>query len=537
MPASREYRGRPGGARASFLMLGLILGAALGASLTLWRLGFTGLDAVDALRGPAANHGAPGSGGNGALSSHSAAAGGNGASGALAAMAAGGEATSGAPKEREVLYWYDPMYPGTRFDKPGKSPFMDMDLQPRYADDASAGGGVVIDPVMAQNLGLKTATVKKGRLAITREISANVEFNRYLEARVQPRAEGFVSEAGGLAPGDPVSRGAIIASIPVPAWASDQSEYLLLKSQRADSKLVAGVREKLRLSGMPDDMLDEVDRTGKVQTTYRLLAPVSGVITELSVYPGMNVDKNMTLAVIQGIDPIWVTAEVPQRDLGLVEGGRVRVTAQAWPERVFEPVSQALLPQANEQTRTVPLRLTVPNPEGLLRPGLTASIRLRRQSQESLLIPTLSLIDLGDEKRVITRLPDGSFNPKLVKVAASSRGETAVTEGLEEGDEVVVSGLFLIDSEANLSGALERLRRPVPESEAPQAAISHGQNGAAAPIGPNGSSPAQSSESASTGAGEKAGPPDPANSSIPASEPGAASHDRGASLQPMASRP
>jgi Cu(I)/Ag(I) efflux system membrane fusion protein len=368
--------------------------------------------------------------------------------------------------EGEVLYWYDPMYPGTRFDKPGKSPFMDMDLVPRYKESSSAAGLVAIDPVTVQNLGLKTAPVKKGRLSITREVAANVEFNRYQEARVQPRAEGFVSQAGALAPGDKIEQGDLIASVTVPAWASDQSEYLLLKSQRADAKLIAGVREKLRLSGMPEDMLSEVDSSGRVQTTYRLLAPVSGVVTELDVYPGMNVDKNMTLAVIQGIDPIWVTAEVPQRDLSLAEGGRIRVTTAAWPERVFEPSSQTLLPRANSQTRTVQLRLTVPNPEGLLRPGLTASVRLRKQSGEALLIPTLSLIDLGDEKRVVTRLPGGAFAPKLVRTGSSSRGETEVLEGLSEGDEVVVSGLFLIDSEANLAGALERLRSPEPAKAA-----------------------------------------------------------------------
>jgi Cu(I)/Ag(I) efflux system membrane fusion protein len=136
------------------------------------------------------------------------------------------------------------------------------------------------------------------------------------------------------------------------------------------------------------------------------------------------------------------------------------VTAAAWPGRVFEASSSALLPNANPQTRTVQLRLTVPNPDGLLRPGLTASVRLRRSTEESLLIPTLSLIDLGDEKRVITRRDDGSFVPKAVRTGLSGRGETAVAEGLEEGETVVVSGLFLIDSEANLAGALERMRRP-----------------------------------------------------------------------------
>jgi Cu(I)/Ag(I) efflux system membrane fusion protein len=402
-------------------------------------------------------------------------AGGLGGTGAAQASGPGGPAGEAAP---EVLYWYDPMYPGTHFDPPGKSPFMDMDLIPRYAD-AGGGRGVAIDPVQAQNLGVKTVPAEKGRLAWVREVSANVEFNRYQEARVQPRAEGFVTEIAPLAVGDTVTAGQEIAKITVPAWASDQSEYLLLKNQRADQKLIGGVREKLRLNGMPEEMLTEVEKTGKVQTTLRLLAPVSGAITALDVYPGMNVEKNMTVAVIQGFDPIWVTAEVPETDLALAQSGRARVTAAAWPGEVFEVSEQTVLAKAKQETRTVPLRLTVPNPGGRLKPGLTASVRLRGPGPEGLIVPTQSLIDLGEEKRVITRSADGTFLPKLVTVAGSSGGKTAISGGLDEGDSVVVSGLFLIDSEANLTGALERMRRPTGTESAPAA----GQ----APDGPTGS--------------------------------------------------
>jgi Cu(I)/Ag(I) efflux system membrane fusion protein len=368
-------------------------------------------------------------------------------------------------RDRKPLYWYDPMYPGTRFDKPGKSPFMDMELVPRYADDGGDSKTVTIDPAVVQNLGLKTTKARKGRLSIVRDLPANVEFNSYNEARVQPRAEGFVSLAGNLAVGDKIEAGREIAVITVPAWASDQSEYLLLKSQNAPARLLTGAREKLRLGGMPEEMLNEVDKTLKVQTSYKIISPLSGVITELSVYPGMNVDKNSTLVVIQGLDPVWVTAQTPQRYVGLVKGAKLRVSSPAYPERVFEIASQSLLPTANHDARTVPLRLEVLNPDDLLKPGMTATIRLRNTGPESLIIPSQSLIDMGEEKRVIVRLPDGSFLPKLVKTSGLSGSETAISQGLNEGDEVVVSGLFLIDSEANLLGALEHLKGVSGESD------------------------------------------------------------------------
>ncbi|BAV91565.1 efflux RND transporter periplasmic adaptor subunit [Candidatus Desulfovibrio trichonymphae] len=362
-------------------------------------------------------------------------------------------------QERKVLYWYDPMYPGTHFDKPGKSPFMDMDLVPRYADGGD-GTGIRIDPAQVQNLGVRTATVQRGALSFARDIPANVEYNDYQLAKVQPRAEGFVETIRSFAVGNLIQRGEVLAEITVPAWASDQSEYLLLKSQQADAQIVSGVRERMRLTGMPEEMLAAVDKTGRVQTRMMLKAPVAGVITGLDVYPGMNVNKNMTIATIQGTNPVWVTADVPESDIHLVSGrSRIRVTVQAYPEKVFHADSFTLLSKADQATRTVPLRVSVANEEGMLRPGMTAYIRLRASGEEALLIPTQSLIDLGDEQRVVTRASDGSFVPKLVRVLRSSGEMTAIASGVEAGDEVVVSGIFLIDSEANLRAALGRMRK------------------------------------------------------------------------------
>lgn len=376
-----------------------------------------------------------------------------------AAAHAAGNATAQAGAERKALYWYDPMYPGTHFDKPGKSPFMDMDLVPRYADDGDEGNGIRIDPAQVQNLAVRTVKARRGNLIFARDIPANVVFNEYRMAKVQPRADGFVESIHSFAVGDAVAKGAPLADITVPAWAADQSEYLLLKSQHAPREIVNGVREKLRLAGMPEEMLGAVDKTGRVQTRLTLKAPVAGIITALNVYPGMNVSKEMVVAVIEGADPVWVTADVPESDVHLLLGkNRLRLAVQAYPDRVFMAENVTLLPKANQDTRTVPLRMTVANPEGLLKPGMTASLRLRGTGPETLLVPTQSVIDLGDEQRVVTRAANGGFVPKKVRVLRSSRDETAIISGLEEGENVVVSGLFLIDSEANLRGALDKMR-------------------------------------------------------------------------------
>jgi Cu(I)/Ag(I) efflux system membrane fusion protein len=349
------------------------------------------------------------------------------------------------------------MYPGVRFDQPGKSPFMDMDLQPRYAEE-EGGSGMRIDPAQVQNLAVRTERARKGKLSFSKDIPANLNFNDYQLSRIQSRAEGFVEKTYSLAVGDTIRAGEPLADITVPGWASDQSEYLLLKTQNAAPAIVRGVRERLRLSGMPEDMLKAVDATGRVQTRMTIHSPLGGVITELDVYPGMNVGKEMTIATVRGIVPIWVTAEVPERDLWMIGEGRLRVSVLAWPDRAFYSSSHTLLPRASEETRTVPLRLSLENGEGLLRPGMTASVRLRGRGEEAVLIPTQALIDLGHEQRVITRQADGSFLPKLVKVLRTGGESAALSSGLEAGEEVVIFGLFLIDSEANLRGALERMR-------------------------------------------------------------------------------
>ncbi|MDR1534339.1 MAG: efflux RND transporter periplasmic adaptor subunit [Planctomycetota bacterium] len=365
----------------------------------------------------------------------------------------------GEPGVREVLYWYDPMYPDRHFDQPGKSPYMDMDLLPRYADPGG-GAGIAIDPAQVQNMGVRTEKVTRGRLTFSQDIPANLEFNEYQLAKIQPRAMGFVEKTYSLAMGDLVKAGDPLADVTVPEWAADQSEYLLLKAQNAAPGIINGVRERLRISGMPEEMLAAVEATGKVQTRLTIASPLDGVITMFDAYPGMNADKNMTIATVQGVNPIWVAADVPERNLHLVApGSRIRVTVSAYPDRAFYAESFTLLPKADHETRTVPLRLTLDNSEGLLKPGLTAGIRLRGTGEELPLVPTQAVIDLGDEQRVITVAADGSFVPRKIEVARASREQTAVSAGLEEGEYVVVSGLFLIDSEANLRGALDRMRR------------------------------------------------------------------------------
>ncbi|HIH4310564.1 TPA: efflux RND transporter periplasmic adaptor subunit [Klebsiella pneumoniae] len=379
-------------------------------------------------------------------------------------------AAPAAEQQRKVLFWYDPMYPNTRFDKPGKSPFMDMDLVPKYADEehAAAGApGVRIDPTQTQNLGVKTAAVTRGPLRYAQTFPANIRYNEYQYVIMQARAAGFINKVYPLTVGDKVKQGTPLLELTIPDWVEAQSEYLLLQETGGTATQVEGILERLRLAGMPDDDIRRLKATRKIQTRFTLKAPIDGVITAFDLRAGMNIAKDNVVAKIQGMDPVWVSVAVPESIAWLIkDASQFSIQVPAWPGKTFRISKWTLLPSVDSATRTLQLRLQVNNPDEALKPGMNAYLQLTSESAPMLLIPSKALIDSGSEQRVITVDNEGRFVPKIVQVFHESAGVTAIRSGLQEGEKVVASGLFLIDSEANIAGALERMRAQAPDAAA-----------------------------------------------------------------------
>ncbi|MCJ8559520.1 efflux RND transporter periplasmic adaptor subunit [Klebsiella quasipneumoniae] len=378
-----------------------------------------------------------------------------------------------AEQQRKVLFWYDPMYPNTRFDKPGKSPFMDMDLVPKYADEESAAAGapgVRIDPTQTQNLGVKTAAVTRGPLRYAQAFPANISYNEYQYVIMQARAAGFINKVYPLTVGDKVQQGTPLLELTIPDWVEAQSEYLLLQETGGTATQVEGILERLRLAGMPDDDIRRLKATRKIQTRFTLKAPIDGVITAFDLRAGMNIAKDNVVAKIQGMDPVWVSVAVPESIAWLIkDASQFSIQVPAWPDKTFRISKWTILPSVDSATRTLQLRLQVNNPDEALKPGMNAYLQLTSESEPMLLIPSKALIDSGSEQRVITVDNEGRFVPKRVQVFHESNGVTAIRSGLQEGEKVVASGLFLIDSEANIAGALERMRAQAPDAVAPAA--------------------------------------------------------------------
>lgn len=374
------------------------------------------------------------------------------------------DGTSMAPSpqsEKKVLYWYDPMVPSQHFDKPGPSPFMDMALVPKYAGNSGDASGVSIDPGVQQNLALRRATVVRKALSQPVEVVGTVMFNERDVAVVQTRSSGFVERAYARAPGDVIAVNAPLADLLIPEWTGAQTEFLALR-RHGDAALIAAARQRLQLLGMPLELIAQVERTGKPQVTVTFRSPIEGVIETLDVRQGMSIGMGMTLAKIVSIGTVWLEAAVPESQADRVTEGRpLKARLSAYPEECFHGRVIAVLPETNPDTRTLRVRAEFPNPEGRLRPGMYAQVQIEAGDTEpQLWVPSEALIRTGKRTLVIVEKENGSFTPVEIETGAEAQGKTAVFHGLEDGQTVVVSGQFLIDSEASLTGVLQRLDNP-----------------------------------------------------------------------------
>src|SRR6266404_6811792 len=311
------------------------------------------------------------------------------APGVTAPAAAGAQQAnaSDATTGKKVLYWHDPMVPGQKFDKPGKSPFMDMQLVPVYAEGNGDEGKVTISPRVQQNLGVRVAEVKSGSQSSTMEAVGSVAYNERDVAVVQARSNGFLERLYVRAPLDPVRKGQPLAELYVPDWVAAQEEYLTAKRISAQSTarslagLDEGARQRMRLAGMSDAQIAAVEASGKVQTRVTITAPIGGVIGELNAREGMTVMAGAPLFRLNGLSTVWVNAELPESLAGEVRPGNpVEARTPALPGAVFNGKVSAIVPEVNAATRTIKARIELANPQGQLIPGMFATVNFTPQA-------------------------------------------------------------------------------------------------------------------------------------------------------------
>jgi membrane fusion protein, copper/silver efflux system len=357
--------------------------------------------------------------------------------------------------ERKVLYWYDPMQPEQRFDKPGKSPFMDMELVPKYADAGQDSSTLSVPSQAVQNLGMRTAPVTRGVLPSGIEAVGSLAYNQREVANLQARAGGFVERVYGHAPGDVLPAGTPLVDLLIPEWSAAQLEFLAVL-RTADTRLISATQERLRLLGMPQSLVEQVRRSGQPRAVQTITTPIAGELQALEVRAGMTVAAGQDLARINGLSTVWLDAAIPEDQAGAVQlGASITATLTAFPEQPLQGRVVALLPSADSQTRTLTVRSELANPAGKLRPGMFAAVRLNSSvEQPALLIPSEAVIRTGKRALVMLAEADGRYRPLEITLGREADGRLEVLSGLEEGQSVVTSGQFLIDSEASLQGVV-----------------------------------------------------------------------------------
>lgn len=366
---------------------------------------------------------------------------------------------------RKVLYWHDPMVPGQKFDKPGKSPFMDMQLVPVYADEA-ADDGVKISPVLRQDLGIRYATVRREGVRDSLELVGTTQFDESDAEVIQSRVTGYIDRLYARAPMQRINRGAPVASLFVPDWIAPQEEYLALK-RAGNQELAAAARQRMRALSIPDGLISRAERTGQAQRHLTLSSPVTGVVTELNMREGAMVSPGATIAKVAGLNKVWLVAEIPE---ALVDSARpgmaVEATFSGNPDRKYSGHVREIIPGVSTATRTVQARLELDNRDGSLTPGMLMRVRLQaRQAAPRLLVPSEAVITTGKRSVVLVAGDNNSIRPVVVTAGRDIGDETEILSGLSEGQKVVASGQFLIDSEARLKSVLPKFENPAAEQE------------------------------------------------------------------------
>ncbi len=368
---------------------------------------------------------------------------------APAAMAAG--------DEKEILYWVAPMDPSYRRDKPGKSP-MGMDLVPVYADGDDEGDVVKINPVMVQNLGVRTARVERGKLWRLVEAVGYVAFDERKLSHVHLRTDGWIEKLNVKSNGERVSKGDVLFELYSREVVNAQEEYIQAL-RGSNDYLKRASRERLEALGMSEQQIREVAKRRRAFQKVRILASQDGIVHNLNVREGMYVRPSMEVMTLADLSSIWLLVDVFERQSEWVaEGQPAEVRLGYLPGRVWEGKVEFVYPTIDPKTRTLQARLQFDNPEETLKPDMYADVRIYAGPRHGVLsIPREALIKDADQQRVVLALGDGRFRAVPVVAGMESGDWVEILEGLEEGDTVVTSAQFLIDSEASLKASFNRM--------------------------------------------------------------------------------
>jgi Cu(I)/Ag(I) efflux system membrane fusion protein len=374
-----------------------------------------------------------------------------------------------ASSDRKILYYRNPMGLADTSPTPKKDP-MGMDYIPVYADEAEAAssGIVKISPGRVQQIGVRSEPVSRRDLVRPIRAVGTVQFDERRTFVVSTRFEGWIEKLLVNSTGETVRRGQPLMQVYSPDLVLAQQEYALLRrsiredegvdgQNAASRRLLEGAEQRLRYLDFPASEMERLKREAEPRSIVAIPSPVSGTVIEKPALQGMRFMPGEPLYKIVDMSTVWLIAEVFEQDLSDVRTGQeATITLRAYPARTFKGRVAFVYPTVGEQTRTARVRIEIPNPEGMLKADMYASVEIAASvgRRDVLAVPDSAVIDDGVRQLVLIDRGEGRFEPRQVRLGEKGDGYVEVIEGVSPDEKVVVSANFLIDAESNLKAAL-----------------------------------------------------------------------------------
>ncbi len=373
---------------------------------------------------------------------------------------------------KKIVYWKAPMDPTEIYETPGKSK-MGMDLVPVYAEELEGGVDIRIDPVVEQNMGLRTAKVETGPLDHTITTYGHITYDETTTGVVSPKISGWIERLYADYTGFFVEKGQPLYAIYAPALLSSQEEYLSVyrsyqtRKTTLNRELLASARKRLHYFDIADSEIAAMEKNGTVQKTLIIRSPFRGVVTHKNVIEGTFVQAGTALFTISDLSRVWVEAHIFEYEQNLVQPGQtVEMTLSYSPDKTYTGEIAFIFPILQQKTRDVVVRAAFDNTNGELKPDMFARIKIDTgQGRTGVFIPAQAVIHSGEEQLVFVARGRGKFTPRQITTGVYlEQGKVEVLTGLTVGETVVVSGQFLLDSESNLKEAIQKMVAPSPDA-------------------------------------------------------------------------
>ena len=363
----------------------------------------------------------------------------------------------------EILYWVAPMDANFRREGPGKSP-MGMDLVPVYAGEepSSDPSEVMLSAAEINAIGVRTAVAQVSDIAQAIETVGFVGYDEHLTSHIHTRVEGWIEELEVRAVGDTVAEGDVLFEMFSPVIGSASAEHIR-SLEEGNQRIIEISRNKLRSHGVSDQQIQEIEETKEMARNLMVYAPQDGVVIALAAADGMFLQPNTQAVSLTDLSTVWLIVDVFERDIArITDDMTASIEFEHLNGQIFEGQIDYIYPELDPETRTLPVRLSVDNSAGLLRPNMFGTVTLTpNETRVALTVPTEAIIRTGRAERVILKIGEGTFTPRLITTGLrddfDEGGRTEVVQGLAPGDEVVASAQFLIDSESALSAGLMRM--------------------------------------------------------------------------------